>query len=114
MKVKFDGDVIYDVDRSWAAGGITLSSAELTTDIKKKSIDPGKTRLFTLEFQNNASTDQSTYIVNATFGSDCSVVFVPSETPVGGNFCATAPGSGRAKDTDDDVLGCKRWGQHQL
>ncbi len=36
MKVKFYGDVIYDVDRSWAAGGITLSSAELTTDINKK------------------------------------------------------------------------------
>jgi hypothetical protein len=49
-----------------------------------------------LEFQNNAGTDLTAYAVKATFNNGCILVFVPGST-TGGNFCATAPGSGRAK-----------------
>jgi hypothetical protein len=95
LKIKFGKDVIWDKKANWTAGGLTLTSADFTTDVKRKSIDPGKTRMFTLEFQNNAGSDLSTYTVTAIFDSGCRVVFVPSQ--FGGNFCQTAPGSGRAK-----------------
>lgn len=97
LKIKFDGDVVWDATADWSAGGITLSTPHFATDPKKKTINSGQTRIFTLEFQNNANADLTTYTVNATFDSGCTVVFVPSLPPFGGDFCQTAPGSGRAK-----------------
>ena len=57
MKVKFDGDTIYDPDWVWSAGGTTLNSGDFVTDLKKKSLDPGKTRVLILEFEKNAVMD---------------------------------------------------------
>ena len=78
-KVKFDGDVIWD--GSIACVGTTcsatLTSSELTTDAKKKSIDPGKTRQLIFEFEKNASTNLSLYTWTVEFGSGCSVSFPP-------------------------------------
>jgi hypothetical protein len=72
-KVKLDGAVVWDNTIHCVAGtcSATLSSAQLTSDTRKKSIDPGKTRLFTLEFQNTAASGP--YAVTVDFGTGCSV-----------------------------------------
>lgn len=54
-------------------GTYRMSQADLTTDTKKKSIDPGKTRVFTLEFQNNADTNISSYSGTIPFGDLCTL-----------------------------------------
>jgi hypothetical protein len=61
----------------------------MTTDAKKKSIDPGKTRKLTFVFQNNASTNLTLYSASADFGTGCLVTFGQppvSCTGVIGNF----------------------------
>ncbi|MFO1429991.1 MAG: SdrD B-like domain-containing protein [Candidatus Competibacteraceae bacterium] len=92
-KAKFDGDVIWDGTINCVSGtcSATITSAQMTTDVKKKSIDPGgKTRTFTLEFQNNAAGATPTnYTVGLSFGAGCEVNYgQPPVTCTGkiGNF----------------------------
>jgi hypothetical protein len=70
-KVKFDGDVVWDDGAPWTLAGITLDTANFTTDPKKKRIDPGKTRVFTLEFEKNAAFFP--YQLKLIFDSGCEV-----------------------------------------
>jgi hypothetical protein len=81
MKVKFDGDTIYDPDRPWIAGGITLTSGDFVTDLKKKSIDPGKTRVLILEFEKNAVMDLSQYALTISFGAGAGCSLTMPNTP---------------------------------
>jgi hypothetical protein len=97
MKVKFDGDVVWDSGAAWTAGGIVLTSANFTTDMKKKSIQPGQTRTFTLEFEKNAVTDLAQYDGLLTFGSGCTLDFPPAPSLVSSNFCTTVPGKGKPR-----------------
>ncbi len=74
VKIKFDGDTVWDKQSAPGATSITIDSASLTSDPKKKSIDPGATRVFILEFQNNASTSLNQYSGSLSFGS-CTLGF---------------------------------------
>jgi hypothetical protein len=94
-KVKLDADVVWDGRINWTAEGVTLTSADFTTDLKKKRIDPGKKRVFTLEFEKDAITDLAAYTLSVTFDNRCTIVYTPPTFAE--NFCLTAPGSGRAK-----------------
>jgi hypothetical protein len=83
-KVKFDGDVIWDgTIKCGTTCSATLTSSQLTTDVKKKSIDPGKTRQLIFEFEKNASTNLSLYTWTVDFGPGCSVSLPPGP-PCGG------------------------------
>ena len=73
LKIKLDGDVIWD--KQAATSPITISSTDLTTTASRKSIDPGKTRVLTFEFQNYPSTTLSNYTISISFGSGCSLSF---------------------------------------
>ena len=75
MKMKFDGDVMWDKGSAAGVTMITIPESDLTTDSKKKTIDPGKTRTFILEFEKNASTTLSAYTVSVSFGPNCTVTF---------------------------------------
>jgi hypothetical protein len=97
MKIKFDGDVVWDARAAWSATGVTLSTANFTADAKKKRIDPGKTRELVLEFEKNASSNLEQYLVTVRFGADCELTMPNTPPPVAGNFCVTAPGSGRPR-----------------
>jgi hypothetical protein len=72
-KVKLDGDVVWDKKSGAGVTTITIPNSDLTTDVHHKSIDPGKTRVFTLEFQNNAATDISSYSGTVSFGDSCTL-----------------------------------------
>lgn len=75
-KVKLGGDVVWDGTINCVSGtcSATLTSALLTTDAKKKTIDPGKTEQLTFVFEKNANTSRSLYSASASFGS-CIVTF---------------------------------------
>lgn len=96
-KVKFDGDVVWDGSIAWSSGGATLTGGQLAADARKKRIDPGRTRIVIFEFERNASPDLSLYAATLSFGSGCEVTMPNATPPLTGNFCTTAPGTGRAK-----------------
>lgn len=68
LKVKLDGDVIWDKKSLAGQTSITLAPGDLTTDTKKKSIDPNKIRTFILEFEKDAATDLTKYDLSVLFG----------------------------------------------
>ena len=76
LKVKLDGDVVWDKKSPVGATNITITSATMTTSVTKKSINPGKTRVFTLEFEKNASTNLGAYNLTVNFGG-CSLTAPP-------------------------------------
>lgn len=83
-KVKFDGDVLWDglagtCDATTCS--LALVSAQLTSDTKRKSIDPGRTRILVLEFERNAGTDLAAYALTLGFGNACSLEYEPPTTP---------------------------------
>jgi hypothetical protein len=86
--VKFDGDVVWDTGAPSIATGLMLDAASFTTDPKKKRIDPGKDRAFTLEFENDAASGPYTVVLNFGGGSGCEVVLdVTTEPPASGALC---------------------------
>jgi predicted Rdx family selenoprotein len=77
LKIKLDGDVVWDKKSAAGMYCITIPSSKLVKDAKKKSINPNKTRVFTLEFERNASTTLSNYTLTINFGSNCSLSAPP-------------------------------------
>ena len=90
-KIQLEGDTIWD-GRIDCAGGVcsaTITSAQLVTDVNKKSISTGQTRQLKLVFQNNASTDLSAYTVSVNFHAGCAITYTPPPpTPVGSAVCS--------------------------
>jgi hypothetical protein len=52
-----------------AGGSAHLTTADMTTDVKKRRIDAGKSRVVTFKFENNASPTLANYSAILTFGS---------------------------------------------
>ena len=96
-KVKLNKDVLWDGKADWSAGGLTITSGDLTGDAKRKRIDPGKKKTLILEFEKSASSDLTQYSLTLSFGSGCEITMPNMPPPVTGNFCTTAPGTGRPK-----------------
>jgi hypothetical protein len=69
LKVKLDGDTVWDKQSAAGATSITLASGDLTSNTSRKSIAPGTTRVLILEFEKNASTTLSNYTLTVSFGS---------------------------------------------
>jgi len=76
-KIRFDADVVWDGNIACVNGTCTatIPAASLTTDAKRKSIDPNKTRKLIFVFEKDASKDKLLYSVSASFGSGCAVTF---------------------------------------
>ena len=68
LKVKLDGDVVWDKKSATGATTISIPNSDLTSDTKHKSIDPTKTRVFTLGFEKNADTNISSYSGTVSYG----------------------------------------------
>jgi hypothetical protein len=77
LKIKLDGDVVWDKKSPAGATSITIPSGALTTNVNRKSIKASATRVFTLEFEKNASTNLSSYTLLVNFGSTCPLTAPP-------------------------------------
>jgi hypothetical protein len=71
-KVKLGGDTLFSGSLSSPA---TLTSANLTSNVNKKSINPGVTRVLIFEFEKNVSTKPGDYSGTIKFGDGqgCSI-----------------------------------------
>jgi len=92
--IKLDGDVVWSGP---SLSPLTLSTANLVSEIKKKTIGVGVRRVFTLQFEKNASTNLGLYSGLISFGNgdDCGLNFPPPQPPA--DFCKSTPGSGKPK-----------------
>jgi predicted Rdx family selenoprotein len=77
LKIKLDGAVIWDKKSTSNVFCITIPESKLVKDKKKRTIDPNKTRVFTLEFEKNASTNLNDYTLTIDFGPNCSLSAPP-------------------------------------
>jgi hypothetical protein len=75
MKVKMDGDVVYD-SPDISGGSTTLTLVELVADQNKRKINKTSSDVITFEFENNVDIDLANYTANLVFG-DCPVVLLP-------------------------------------
>jgi hypothetical protein len=77
-KVKFDGDVMWEGTVGTCNATTctaTITDAQLTTTVGKKSVGSGKTRALTFEFDSDANKTLSLYQWTVQFGADCSIGF---------------------------------------
>jgi hypothetical protein len=77
QKIKLDGDVVWDKKSPAGATCITIPASKLVKDAKRKSINPNKTRVFTLEFERNAGTNLNNYTLTIDFTGSCSLSAPP-------------------------------------
>jgi hypothetical protein len=77
LKIKLDGDVIWDKKSPAGATSLTIPASALTKDDKKKSIKTGQNRIFTLEFERTADTNLNNYTLTIHFRSSCSLSAPP-------------------------------------
>jgi hypothetical protein len=77
-KISLGKDTIYD-NPDIAPPSATLTAANLVSDEKKRSIDPGKKEVLTFEFEKSAA--DAPYNITVKFGTGCEVTFDSSNQP---------------------------------
>jgi hypothetical protein len=76
-KISFDKDVIYDTP-DLPPPAVTITTAQLIADTKKRMVQAGGSDVITLEFEKSVDTNLMNYSGTFSFGPGCEVTFGPS------------------------------------